>query len=547
MSIYWPIKKTCTILKGNYPMDTVSGSKLKKSDYLYWGGVCALILFILFLHIYRLDELPKGMEVDELGMAYDSWCIGNFGVDRYLNSYPVYLNNYGGGQSTMYCYLAVPFLKNAGFSASMARMPGVIFSMLTCIVGFDLIRKVRGRVAAIIYLFLFAALPYFTQSGRIALDCNLMLGCTVVILYILEYCLRQPEDDLRSYVLLGVVTGISLYSYALSNMIYPVFFLLLYPLLLAGGKRISWKQILVFFIPALILAIPLIMVQVVNIAKTPNMMIGPLTIPRIDFYRLTEISIHEVRPNIGWIFRSLFTADNQEFDSFPQFGALYIISLPMIIAGGIITLVRSIRSIREKRISFETIILFYTVLMMAFALVLLGVTTYRINAVFFGLAYLIMVPIEACLTAKEKKKALTAAGIILIVIYTAYAGVFLHYYFTRYEKDYYPQRLFAENPREVYEFLDSQSDEVKSRLTYVGGVNEAYAYYLLSMKVSPYDYDVKELGNNGDGERFLFYAPQPYDAGANYVFYLPDQDTDSAMTGLGFTRYDLGPYQVYIH
>ena len=38
---------------------------------------------------------------------------------------------------------------------------------------------------------------------------------------------------------------------------------------------------------------------------------------------------------------------------------------------------------------------------------------------------------------------------------------------------------------------------MKQRLTYVGGVNEAYAYYLLAMKISPYDYDVKELGNNG--------------------------------------------------
>ncbi|MCR5404177.1 MAG: glycosyltransferase family 39 protein [Butyrivibrio sp.] len=527
-------------------MDYSTRVKFEKKDIAYWSMVAGLVLFILFLHLYRLDELPKGMEVDEVGMAYDSWCIGNYGVDRYLNSFPVYLNNYGGGQSTMYCYLAVPFLKNAGFSAAMARMPGVLFSMLTCIVGFDLIRKVRGKLAALIYLFLFAALPYFTQSGRIALDCNLMLGCTVVILYILEFCLRQGER-LWPYVLLGVFTGISLYSYALSNMIYPVFFLLLYPLLLVGGKRISWKQILVFFIPAFVIAIPLILVQVVNIAKTQNMMIGPLTIPRIDFYRLTEISIHEVRPNIGWIFRSLFTADNQEFDSFPQFGALYMISLPMIIAGFVITFRRSVKSIREKRISFETIILFYTIIMMAFALVLLGVTTYRINAVFFGLTYLIMVPIEACFTAEKNKKAFMAAGIVLVAAYTLYAGAFLSYYFTRYEKDYYPQRLFAENPKEVYEFLEGQSEEIKSRLTYVGGVNEAYAYFLLAMKISPYDYDVKELGNNGDGKKYLFYAPEPYDTGANYCFYLPDADTDKAMTELGFIAHDLGPYRVYIY
>ncbi len=521
----------------------------KYNDVIYKGAVVILFAIILFLHLYKLDEIPRGMEVDELGMAYDSWCIGNFGTDRYLKSYPVYLNNYGGGQSVMYCYLAAPFLKAGGFNAIGARMPGVIFSMLTAIFGFLLIKKTRGKLAALIYLFLFTTLPYFTQSGRIALDCNLMLGCTVIILYILEYCLRQGEA-LGCYVLLGVVTGISLYSYALSNMILPLFFLLLYPFLRICGKKISWKQILVFFIPALVISIPLILVQVVNIAKTPDMMLGVFTVPRIDFYRLTEISFAEIRPNVGWIYRSLFTADNQEFDSFPQFGALYIISLPMIIAGGVITLVRLVKSIKKKEFLFDGVILLFTVVMMAIALVLLGVTTYRINGIFFGLVFLIMVPIEACfMKAKDPGAAsgiFAFAGAALVLAYTVCAGFFLDYYFTKYADEYYPQRLFAEDPTAVYEFLEEQPKEIKDRLTYVGGVNEAYCYWLFAMKISPYDYDVRELGNNGDGEKFLFYAPEPYTTEANYVLYVPEDEEDSKLKAMGFTRYDLGAYGVYL-
>ncbi len=525
---------------------------------IYRGSVLLLFALILFLHLYRLDEVPRGMEVDEIGMAYDSWCIANFGTDRYLKSYPVYLNNYGGGQSVMYCYLASLFLKGGGFNIVGARMPGVIFSMLTCLIGFLLIKKTRGKLAAIIYMFLFAALPYFTQSGRIALDCNLMLGCVLLILYILEYCLRQGEKALWCYLLLGVVTGISLYSYALSNMILPLFFLLLYPFLRLCGKRITWKQVLIFFIPALVISIPLILVQVVNIAKTPDMMMGVFTIPRIDFYRLTEISFSEIRPNIRWIFRSLFTADNQEFDSFPQFGALYMFSLPVIIVGGCITLYRVIKSIREKKFIFDGVIFLFTVVMMAIALVLLGVTTYRINGIFFGLVFFIMVPMELCFekfseALKQgsdntgiKKKLWGAAGAALVLLYTVYGALFLNYYFTKYEDDYYPQRLFAEDPTEVYEFLDSQSDEIKGRLTYVGGVNEAYCYYLFAMKISPYEYDVRELGNNGDGEKFLFYAPEPYTKDANYVLYVPDEEKDRQLKAMGFSRYDVGGYGIYL-
>lgn len=558
-------------------MQIFRGSK----DLFYRLLVFGLFILILFIHLYRLGELPVGMEVDEVGMAYDAWCIGNFGVDRYLKSFPVYLNNYGGGQSVMYMYLAVPFLKNTGFSALMARMPGFIFSMLTCIFGFLLIKKIRGRIAGCLYLFLFAALPYFTQAGRIALDCNLMLGCTVIILYLLEYCLRQDENRLLPYLFLGIVTGISLYSYALSNMIYPIFFLLLYPFLRLCGKRISLKQTLVFMVPAVIIAIPLILVQVVNIWQLEDMHFGLMTIPRIIDYRLKEVSLSEIKPNITWIFRSLFTADNQEFDSFPQFGALYMFSIPVIIAGFLITLVRTVKAAGAGRCIFDGVILLYFAVMMGIALVLLGVTTYRINSIFFELAFFIVVAIDACLTAglrgckgdrgqvatKEKQDvdcssiaregmkperktgvSLLAGtlGMGLILAYAVSASFFLSYYFNGYERDYLPQRLFSEDPGEVYEFLESRSDEIRARTTYVGGSNEAYAYYLLTMGISPYNYDVNTLGNNGDGEKFVFYAPEPYDRSCNYVFYMAEPKCRRQLEELGFTEYRIGNYSVFL-
>ena len=67
-------------------MKTLSTFYSKHDKTIYRVVIAALFALILFLHIYRLDELPRGLEVDELGMAYDSWCIGNFGTDRYLKS-----------------------------------------------------------------------------------------------------------------------------------------------------------------------------------------------------------------------------------------------------------------------------------------------------------------------------------------------------------------------------------------------------------------------------------------------------------------------------
>ena len=54
-------------------------------------------LIMLFTTVYNLDKVPYGMRVDEAGMAYDAFNLAKYGVDRYLNKFPIYLINFGGG------------------------------------------------------------------------------------------------------------------------------------------------------------------------------------------------------------------------------------------------------------------------------------------------------------------------------------------------------------------------------------------------------------------------------------------------------------------
>ena len=58
-------------------------------------NIVLLIIGFLFTRLFLLNEVLYGLHVDEAGMAYDAFSLANWGVDRYLNSYPVYLINYG--------------------------------------------------------------------------------------------------------------------------------------------------------------------------------------------------------------------------------------------------------------------------------------------------------------------------------------------------------------------------------------------------------------------------------------------------------------------
>lgn len=515
-------------------------------DGYYRWLVVILLIVAAFLRIYRISEIPRGLHADEVGMAYDAWSISKFGVDRYLKSYPVYLTNFGGGQSAMYCYLVAIIAKFVPLNELLIRMPGICLSMLTGIFGYLLIRNIRGRKAGIIYLVVFITVPYFTQAARIALDCNLMLGMSVIILYLLEKCLRPDNmGRILPYIGLGITTGLTLYTYALSYMILPIFFICVGIYIIICHKKIRITSVVAMLIPVVVMAVPIVLVLVVNTFNLNDIKIANITMTRLKYYRGGEISLGEIRSNLGWIKRSILTVDNTEFDSFPQFGTLFLFSMPFIIFGGLVTLYRAVREIRRKELLYDGIIVLYAAIVLVTALFIQGVTTYRINSVFFGLAFMIVIAIETLLNSPKKVMQVIGGGVMCL--YVVAFLFFAKYYFFEYENDIYPQRLFAEDPTETFEFMDSQDERIRNRLTYVGGVNEAYVYYMLSMHISPYDYDIDTYGNNGDGKPYIFYEKEPCNRACNYIFYLPDDDKRNEYIESGFTEYDMNPYKVYIY
>ena len=66
-----------------------------------------ILLFTCFLltHSLFLSSIPRGICIDEAAAAYDGWCLENLGTDREGTPNPIYLRNFGGGQSVSYAFL----------------------------------------------------------------------------------------------------------------------------------------------------------------------------------------------------------------------------------------------------------------------------------------------------------------------------------------------------------------------------------------------------------------------------------------------------------
>ena len=154
-----------------------------------------LTLVFLVLRLYKLDEVFAGLHVDEAGIQYDAYCIANYHVDRYLNSFPVYMINYGGGQSALYTYLVAILYKLTGTSSVfLLRLPIVCSNYLLCLCTALLFRHYKGKAAGWTAFLIMMFMPYMMMQSRFALDCNLF----VAALSITTLCLVKAADQNRS-------------------------------------------------------------------------------------------------------------------------------------------------------------------------------------------------------------------------------------------------------------------------------------------------------------------------------------------------------------
>lgn len=198
----------------------IEGRRKQIIVLVLWG---ILLVGFGLTRLILLMELPAGYHIDEAGMAYDAWCLAQYGVDRYLKSWPAYLTNFGGGQSSLYAFLCAFLFKIFGWHTFLVRVPAVLFSMLNVIFGFKIARKIYSRDSYLPYAVgaLLVICPYFILAGRFGLDCNLMLGMSTVFLY---FFLKALENGMyKSYLVAGIMGGLVLYTYALTYIILPLF------------------------------------------------------------------------------------------------------------------------------------------------------------------------------------------------------------------------------------------------------------------------------------------------------------------------------------
>lgn len=521
---------------------------MKKILYknFYYVVLSIVILFAFFLRAYRLAGIPDIIYIDEASLGYNAWCIAHYGVDRYLNQMPFYAQNFEGGQSPLYTYGVVLLIKTIGrgnVSLLLVRLPGLISSMLVVIFGCKSISLLfQNRKITLMSAILLAICPYFIMHGRFALDCNLMLGCSTVALYLLAKYIQTQK--LPNLIMCGIAFGIVLYSYALSYFVVPLF-LIFSTLYMLYTKKITFLRSIILAVCVCLTGLPVIIFACSLLFQLEPMKFLCFTISPVATERMNDVVSSNFLENVIDIIKITLTNSFYPLDAVDKFYTMYLTSIPFIIAGFFVSVKHFAVSLRNRCFHYGALYLIFYIC----GLITIGLVgthyIYRANYFFISYLYFLISGIYAVYQFVHSYRYIFIG--VLGASYFIWALSFFRFYYTMYSLSdmyTYPNSLYFIPIEEA--IISAQNDPSIDEI-YVDCVNTE-EYYYFYFPVSPYE---KESWHNEDGGHGRYHLQidyyTPIESHNAYIVRKENHDfiSNLSLSGHDFDMIEYPDYYVF--
>lgn len=323
-----------------YEIQKAKGLSLSDRKLTY----CTLVILLAGILVRSINlTYPHGIFVDEAMGAYDSWCLAHFGVDSNLASYPVYLKSWGTGQSALYAYFALPFIKIFGLNIVAYRLPMSIIGCLALIILYLTVKKGQKNTLATLSITAFLAInPWHIIKSRFAVDCNICPDLILIGVCLIIWGYYSTHKKQLWYYLGGfIMLSVSAYGYGISWMVLPfIYVLTIWFLYKKGG--IDIKKIAIVSIVSAIVLLPLVLFAFGLFLKWDQFSLGFITITQLSADRHDNTTLlgasnipAEIIRYTKYAYKIVITGvDNLNASSLPVSGVFYnIVSLPFLAYG----------------------------------------------------------------------------------------------------------------------------------------------------------------------------------------------------------------------
>lgn len=446
------IPKVRSFINNLYPAKGfgVLWEALDKKSYKY---IVLIFMFIgTVVRLWKFGIIPSGFNQDGAMGAVDALALAHHATDRFGMWLPVHFTAWGFGQmSVLLSYLSVPFIALFGLNRFTARVAVVIISLLALWIIYSLVKLLIGRGAALAVMAFCAINPWQIMQSRWALDCNMLPHFFLFSIYFLILALKKNKKFLY---LSMTFFGLTMYSYGIAWYTVPLFLAIAGAYLLSK-KYLTIKELALSGITYLFIAGPIFGTMLVNTLKLSTIYTPFFTIPYFPGTARTADILFFSKDILTQLISNLKSTLNivilqkpdLPWNTIPQYGVIYLFSIPFFLLGFIFILKSIIQRPVQKQIDLITIepqeiadsnlpqelidnnrplyviIILWLMISILSGLIINGVNVNRVNIIFYPMIILSGIGIYICI--KRVKLLLT---VILLIYMTAFAGFNLNYF-----------------------------------------------------------------------------------------------------------------------
>lgn len=315
------------------------------------------IIFLGFiLRLWKINEIPPGLNRDEASIGYTSYSILKTGKDEYGALFPLSFKSFGDWKLPLYIYSDIFPVKLFGLSEISVRLPSVLVGTFALFIVYFLTKELLNdykysEQAGLLSSFLLAISPWHLHFSRVASEANFSV-------FLISLGLLLFFRGFRSLLLLflsSIIFALSLYSYHSSHLFTPV--LMLGCIFVLYLRKTSKKVIFLFILPFIFLSFIIYQKTIFSADKTKISGLSYfsdkyLVYEKISLSRLEHIYqsqlFSQVLHNkltfaIGRFTENYLKSFSPEFlflkgggnlqHNIPNFGNLYVWELPFILFG----------------------------------------------------------------------------------------------------------------------------------------------------------------------------------------------------------------------
>lgn len=207
-----------------------------RKDILLKNKLAILLFIVLLAGVFRfwqLSRYPVSLTIDEAAVGYNAYSILKTGRDEHGEFLPLAFLSIGDYKPPLHIYLAVPTIAIFGLSELGVRFSMALFSTLTVISVFLLIRQLtKNEIIALLSSFFLAISPWHIHPARFSYEVTLGLFLIVTAVWLFLLAFEKKKHFLWVSAILFVL---SMYAYHAERIFTPIFVL--------GLVIIFWKVI----------------------------------------------------------------------------------------------------------------------------------------------------------------------------------------------------------------------------------------------------------------------------------------------------------------